>query len=165
VILVPDASATSGWVRVFVGLGANLGDRRATIDRALGWISDHGEMRVVRRSGIIETEPWGNVEQPRFLNAVAEVTTRLAPNDLLRELKRCEAVLGREPNPQQRWEPREIDLDILLYGDVVLASDELTIPHPHLTEREFVLRQLGELDPGLIHPGAGKLVSSYLRVT
>jgi 2-amino-4-hydroxy-6-hydroxymethyldihydropteridine diphosphokinase len=162
---VTGENAAPGAARVFVGLGSNLGDRRGRIEQALEWLAGHPDVRLVRRSDPIETEPWGGVEQPLFLNAVAELETSLAPRDLLVELKRCEEELGRDLDRGQRWGPREIDLDILLFGDLTLTSPELTIPHPHLTEREFVLRQLRELDPGLKLPGSGRLVSSYLRDT
>jgi 2-amino-4-hydroxy-6-hydroxymethyldihydropteridine diphosphokinase len=162
---VSDGSEPAASTRVFVGLGANLGKRRRTIELALQWLADHPAIRLVRRSEVIETEPWGRPDQPLFLNAVAEIETTLEPRPLLTELKGCERALGRDPEPGPRWGPREIDLDILLYGDCVLHGAELTIPHPRLLEREFVLRQLRDLDPELMHPLTGKLVSSYLRVT
>ena len=162
---MPEATETERWARVFVGLGSNLGDRRRRIERALDWMSNHRAIRLVRRSEIIETEPWGGVEQPLFLNAVAEIATKLEPTELLIELKRCERALGRDVSHGLRFGPREIDLDILLFEDRILESAELTIPHPRLTEREFVVRQLCELDRRLVHPESGKLVSSYLRVT
>jgi len=162
---VSRANTSRTAARVFIGIGSNLGDRRARIEHACRWLSGHREMRLSRTSEIIETEPWGGVSQPRFLNAVAEITTGLEPGELLAELKGYERSVGRDLESGPRWGPREIDLDILLFGDRVLESADLTIPHPRLTEREFVIRQLRDLDPDLIHPGTGKLVSSYLRVT
>ena len=116
------------WRRAFIGLGSNLGDRRARIDAALEWLAGHERIRLGRHTEPIETPPWGVVEQPGFLNAVAEVTTSLAPEELLDELKRAERALGRTAS-EERWGPREIDLDILLFGDVVVECETLTVPH------------------------------------
>jgi len=111
---------------------------------------------------LAETEPWGPVQQPAFLNAIAEVKTCLLPHPLLRCLKDWERQLGRNPEVE-RWGPRVIDLDILLYENVVIETPELTIPHPHLTDRPFVLQQLAELDPGLVHPQKRVLLTDFIR--
>jgi 2-amino-4-hydroxy-6-hydroxymethyldihydropteridine diphosphokinase len=132
----------------YVGLGANLGDREATIRRAAGLI---GATRV---SPIVETEPWGYADQPMFLNAVAEVETELSARALLELLLDVERRLGRERVGPQ-WGPRTIDLDLLLYGDETIDEPGLVVPHPRLTEREFVLRPLAELVPALKIPGNG----------
>ena len=132
----------------YVGLGSNLGDREATIREAAELIGAR------RLSKIIETEPWGNEEQPKFLNAVAEVETELEPRALLDLLLEVERQLGRDRDGTH-WGPRTIDLDLLLYGDRVIDEPGLTVPHPFLHERLFVLEPLAELDPAMVIPGRG----------
>jgi 2-amino-4-hydroxy-6-hydroxymethyldihydropteridine diphosphokinase len=136
--------------RAYVGLGANLGDREATIRRAAELLGPH------RLSTIRETEPWGYADQPMFLNAVAEVETELEPGELLARLLEIERELGRERGGQ-RYGPRTIDLDLLLYGDRIVDEPGLTVPHPRIAERAFVLEPLFELDAGLFLPGAGSV--------
>jgi len=132
----------------YVGLGANLGDRERSIRRAAELIGAR------RLSSIHETEPWGYSDQPLFLNAVAEVETRLEPRALLDELLAVERRLGRERSGP-RYGPRTIDLDLLLYGDRVVDETGLAVPHPRLHERLFVLEPLAELAPSLEIPGNG----------
>jgi 2-amino-4-hydroxy-6-hydroxymethyldihydropteridine diphosphokinase len=134
--------------RAFVGLGANLGDREATIRRAAALIGAR------RLSTIRETDPWGLEEQPRFLNAAAELEADTGPRALLERLLEVESALGRTRDGP-RWGPRTIDLDLLLYGKERLDEPGLTVPHPRLHERRFVLEPLAELDPGLVVPGWG----------
>ena len=134
--------------RAYVGLGSNLGDRESMILQAAERID------AVRLSTIRETEPWGYADQPRFLNAVAELETELQPRALLERLLEVERELGRE-RPKPHWGPRTIDLDLLLYGDVVIDEPGLTVPHPHLAERLFVLEPLAELAPAQKIPGNG----------
>jgi 2-amino-4-hydroxy-6-hydroxymethyldihydropteridine diphosphokinase len=141
--------------RAFVGLGANLGDREASIRRAAELIG------AARLSSIRETQPWGYEDQPRFLNAVADLDTGLAPRALLDRLLEVERELGRVRDDGPRYGPRVIDLDLLLYGDLELDEPGLVVPHPRLHERLFVLEPLAELDPGLDVPGKG-LVSALL---
>jgi 2-amino-4-hydroxy-6-hydroxymethyldihydropteridine diphosphokinase len=141
-------------VRAFVGLGANLGDREATIRHAAELIGAR------RLSTIRETEPWGFQDQPRFLNAVAELETKLPPRALLERLLEVERALGRV-RAGPKWGPRRIDLDLLLYGEERLDEPGLTVPHPRLHERLFVLEPLTELDPALFVPDRG-LVSDLL---
>jgi 2-amino-4-hydroxy-6-hydroxymethyldihydropteridine diphosphokinase len=136
--------------RAYVGLGANLGDREATIRRAATLL------RASRLSPILETEPWGYADQPKFLNAVAEVETELSPRELLDRLLEIERELGRVRNGP-RYGPRTIDLDLLLYGDEVIDEPGLTVPHPRLAERLFVLEPLAALDARLLVPGHGFL--------
>jgi 2-amino-4-hydroxy-6-hydroxymethyldihydropteridine diphosphokinase len=132
----------------YVGLGSNLGDREAQIKRA-------AELVGARRlSTIVETEPWGYEAQPKFLNAVAEVETTLEPRELLDQLLDVERQLGRE-RIGPRWGPRTIDLDLLVYGDLVLDEPGLAVPHPELAQRLFVLEPLAELAPSLEIPGLG----------
>ena len=132
----------------YVGLGSNLGDREALIRSAAELI---GARRV---STIRETEPWGFVDQPRFLNAVAEVEARVPAVELLGQLAEVEARLGRIRGGE-RWGPRMIDLDLLVYGAETIDEPGLTVPHPRLHERLFVLEPLAELAPALEVPGRG----------
>jgi len=138
----------------YVGLGANLGDRERSIRRAAELIGAR------RLSSLRETEPWGYEGQPRFLNAAAELATELSPRALLDRLLAVENSLGRT-REGPRWGPRTIDLDLLLYGSERLDEPALTVPHPHLHERLFVLEPLAELDPTLEVPGKG-VVSDLL---
>ena len=140
---------------VYVGIGANLGDREQAIRRAAKLIGAR------RLSTIIETEPWGVTDQPPFLNAVAELETELPPRELLDELLRVERELGRVRDGT-RWGPRAIYLDLLVYGAETIEEPGLTVPHPHLPERLFVLEPLAELAPVLVVPGRGR-VEDLLR--
>jgi 2-amino-4-hydroxy-6-hydroxymethyldihydropteridine diphosphokinase len=133
---------------VYVGLGSNLGDRERLIRAAAEQIG------AVRLSTIIETDPWGYEQQPRFLNAVAEVATGLEPLAFLAQLLEVEQHLGRERDGTQ-WGPRTIDLDLLLFGAEVIDAPGLVVPHPRLLERRFVLEPLAELVPDLEIPGNG----------
>ena len=132
----------------YVGLGANLGDREAAIRAAAEAIGAR------RLSPIVETEPWGYEDQPRFLNAVAELDTDLSPRALLERLLEVERALGRDRSGP-RWGPRTIDLDLLLYGEERIAEPGLEVPHPRLHERAFVLEPLAALVPELRIPGHG----------
>jgi len=143
---------------VYIGLGANLGDREATILRALTYLNSRGDCRVVRQSSIYETKPYGNIHQPDFLNAAAEIETFLTAHELLTLLKQIEAAEGRHQTGT--WSPRELDLDILFFGDAVIHSSVLTVPHPDLANRLFVLAPLAELAPGLLHPASGKNIAA-----
>jgi 2-amino-4-hydroxy-6-hydroxymethyldihydropteridine diphosphokinase len=139
----------------YVALGSNLGDREAAIRRAAELIGAR------RLSTIRETEPWGYADQPRFLNAVAEVETELGPRALLERLLAVERKLGRE-RTGPRYGPRTIDLDLLVHGDATVSEPGLEVPHPRLAERLFVLEPLAELAPALAIPGAGT-VQELLR--
>jgi 2-amino-4-hydroxy-6-hydroxymethyldihydropteridine diphosphokinase len=135
--------------RAYVGLGANLGDREWAIREAARRIG------ATRLSEIRETEPWGYVDQPPFLNAVAEVDTELGARELLDTLLDVERALGREPGTGPRYGPRAIDLDLLLFGSQAIDEPGLTVPHPRLHERRFALEPLADLHPGLVVPGRG----------
>jgi len=137
----------------YVGLGSNLGSRREMIEQALALLGER--VPVVAVSSLRETDPVGLVEQPRFLNAAARVDTDLSARDLLGVLLEVELVLGRERG--ERWGPRTIDLDLLVYGGESTDEPGLTVPHPRLHERRFVLAPLAELDPGLVVPGRGRV--------
>ena len=136
--------------RAFVGVGANLGDREATIREALAALPD-----VVAVSELRETEPVGVVDQPRFLNGAAALETELHARELLDALLEIERGLGRERH--ERWGPRTIDLDLLLYGGELIDEPGLTVPHPRLHERRFALEPLLDLDPELSIPGRGRV--------
>jgi 2-amino-4-hydroxy-6-hydroxymethyldihydropteridine diphosphokinase len=137
-----------------VGLGANLGDREASLARALGLLGEMAD--VVAVSSVRETEPWGLADQPPFLNAVAALETELTARELLDELLDIERRLGRTRGGP-RYGPRTIDLDILVYGDEVIDEPGLTVPHPRLHERRFALEPLQELDPDLVVPRWGRV--------
>lgn len=141
---------------VYVGLGSNLGDREATIRDALDRIHRLEGAVVLRVSSLRETEPVGYEDQPRFVNGVAELETTLEPLELLDRLLEIERDLGRN-REGPRFGPRSIDLDLLLYDAVVLDHPRLTLPHPRLAEREFVLEPLAELDGNLEVPGRGSV--------
>jgi GTP cyclohydrolase-4 len=146
-------------ITAYLGLGSNLGDRKQNLAKALKLISPH--LVVERVSSIYETEPVGYTNQPLFLNAVCRVSTKLSSQQLLRLAKKIEAKLGRVPSFSNA--PRTIDIDILFYGDEVTSSPELTVPHPRLVERAFVLVPLAEIAPGLIHPENRKTVKELLK--
>ncbi len=147
-------------VDVFLGLGGNLGDRRANLRAAVA------ELRTIldqlRVSALYETAPWGDTDQPSFLNAVARGHTTLEPLDLLEATQAIERQLGRRRS-NRRWGPRPIDIDILLYGQQTIAHPRLIVPHRHMHERGFVLRPLADLAPGRTLPG-GALVGELLTI-
>lgn len=147
-------------MRVFVALGSNMGEREENIRKALELISQLPDTDLVRASSLYDTEPVGELEQPNFLNAVAELDTELSPRQLLWNLLLIEKRLGRVRT--QKWGPRTLDLDLLLYGDEVVDEDDLRVPHPELTRRSFVLTPLVELEPALVHPTTGESMQSHL---
>jgi 2-amino-4-hydroxy-6-hydroxymethyldihydropteridine diphosphokinase len=140
--------------RTFVGLGSNLGDRERNLHEAVERL---GEIGLVGVSAFRDTDPVGVVEQPNFLNAVAELSSDLSPRELLDRLLQIERELGRDRTKKERWGPRTIDLDLLLYGDEVVDEPGLTVPHPRLAERRFVLEPLHELAPDLVLPDGRRI--------
>jgi len=148
-------------MKAYIGLGSNLGEREAMIRLALDDLARLPETRLVRASSLYDTEPVGEVDQPNFLNAVALIDTELTPRQLLWNLLLIEKRLGRV-RTQQRWGPRTIDLDLLLYGNLVIDEPDLKIPHPELLRRSFVLVPLVELDPLLTHPVSGETLLTQL---
>jgi len=143
-------------MRAYVGVGANLGDRGATIQRALELLGSTPGLEVLEVSSLRETDPVGFEDQPPFLNGAVAVATALSPRELLDVLLESERKLGRT-REGPRFGPRTIDLDMLVYGDVELDEPGLTLPHPRLHERRFALEPLAELAPGLVVPGRGRI--------
>lgn len=144
----------------YLGLGSNLGDRVGYLRAALEMLVASGTATIGAVSSLYETAPMEIAEQPAFLNAVAAIHSPLSPQALLRLLKETERAVGRVE--RIRFGPREVDVDILLYGDLVLESDELTIPHPRLDARAFALVPLDELAPGLLLPGAAVPIAALI---
>jgi 2-amino-4-hydroxy-6-hydroxymethyldihydropteridine diphosphokinase len=140
----------------YVGVGSNLGDREGTIRRAVERLREEPGIDVLRVSSLVETEPWGYEDQPRFLNGALELRTSLSPRRLLEVLLAVERTLGRTRDGV-RYGPRTIDLDLLLFGQMQLREPGLTVPHPRLHEREFALTPLQERDPELVIPGQGSV--------
>jgi 2-amino-4-hydroxy-6-hydroxymethyldihydropteridine diphosphokinase len=145
---------------VYLGLGSNIGDREATLNTAVAELSKAGA-KVVRESSKIETDPVGFLDQPAFLNMAVEVETTKSPRELLAAILTIERQLGRVRTIRNG--PRTIDIDILLFGSVLVEEPDLTIPHPRMTERGFVLQPLAELCPDLIHPVTGLSIREHLR--
>jgi deoxyguanosine kinase len=134
----------------YIGLGSNLGDRKGHIDSAIKLLADNEHIELSRVSDIIETAPLARMEQPKYLNTVAEVKTTLSPEDLHRKMLEIESSLGREK--KQKWSSRIIDLDLLLFGEDVINHADLIVPHPQMHLRSFVLKGLCQLNGNLLHP-------------
>jgi 2-amino-4-hydroxy-6-hydroxymethyldihydropteridine diphosphokinase len=130
-----------------IALGGNVGDVRAAIGRAIACLCDGGSATLKARSSDYRTPPWGVTAQPPFINAVISVTTELPPRALLKRALACEAALGRDRSREQRWGPRTIDIDLIAYDDLAFDDPDLTLPHPRLFERGFVLVPLAEIAP------------------
>ena len=137
--------------RVFIGVGSNEGDRLGAISQAMKILGAASGIRIVQMAMIAETDPVGGPPQGPYLNTVAELETTLTPQELLKALQAIERRLGRLPSAQ-RWAPRPMDLDLLLYDDRIIHDPALEIPHPRMHERRFVLEPLAQLAPELIHP-------------
>jgi 2-amino-4-hydroxy-6-hydroxymethyldihydropteridine diphosphokinase len=147
---------TPHWLPAYVGVGSNLGDPAAQVRRALDALAGLRATRLVLRSPLYHTPPFGEVVQPAFVNAAAGLLTRLPPEELLDCLRLLERELGREP-PRERWGPRLIDLDLLVLGCERRDTDTLKLPHPGIVERDFVLYPLADIAPELDVPGAGRV--------
>lgn len=150
-----------GWHRVYLSVGSNLGDRKKYLEDGIRALKENPRMKGVRVSDIIETEPYGGVEQGNFLNAAVELETLLGPEELLEALHGIENSAGRERI--LRWGPRTLDLDILFYDKLVYESGDLVIPHPDMQNREFVLKPLSGLAPNYRHPVLGTTVLQELQ--
>jgi|GEM_PF-234181 len=139
------------YINVYLGLGSNVGNRRAKITSAINMISDQIG-KIAKKSHLYETQPWGNTQQDSFLNQVIMINTMLDPRDLLQAITDIEQELGRDRQEKEKWGPRTIDIDILFYGKRVVRDKGLEVPHPELHQRAFVLVPLMEIAPDLEHP-------------
>jgi len=151
---------TRVWTRAYLGLGSNVGERAQALSQAVAALGEHERLRVRRQASLYETEPVGLEAQTWFLNTALEVDTALAPEALLEHCKSVERALGRVP--RQRWGPREIDVDLLLYGRWVVRTPGLIVPHTQMKTRKFVLLPLLELAPTLICPRERKRISDFV---
>jgi len=149
-----------GWHRVFIGLGSNMGDRLEYLERAVSNLQADAHFRDIRTSGYIETAPYGGVEQDDFLNGALEAKTLYGPEELLARLQEEERLADRKR--EVHWGPRTLDLDILFYDDLIWDKKELSIPHPDMKNRQFVLEPLSELAPSFVHPVYRKTVKELL---
>jgi 2-amino-4-hydroxy-6-hydroxymethyldihydropteridine diphosphokinase len=143
-----------GPARAWIGLGGNRKDSAGLLEAALARLAAAPRLTLLRHSRLYRSPPWGYLDQPDFVNSVAELETKLSPLELLAELQAAEGHLGREPKTR-RWGPRSIDLDLLTYEDLQMRSDELELPHPRMHLRAFVLVPLLELEPDFVIPGTG----------
>lgn len=150
-----------GWHKVYLALGSNMGDKEGYIQGAVQALKAHPQIRVVKVSDLIVTEPYGGVEQDEFLNGALEAETLLGPEELLEAIHDIEAAANRKRTVH--WGPRTLDIDILFYDKLVYESDTLVIPHPDMKNRDFVLRPLNMLAPNLRHPVFGKSVARLLQ--
>ena len=142
--------------KVYLGIGSNLGARLNNIKKAAFLLKKDDKIKFLRHSSFYETEPVGYKNQPDFLNGIFEIMTSLSPQALLKKLKNIEKRMGRIRNI--KWGPRVIDLDILLYGNMVIEKTNLTVPHPEMHKRRFILAPLAEIAPDVIHPLKKKTV-------
>src|SRR4051794_23796555 len=144
---------------VYLGLGSNLDDPKAQLEAAIAALAKMPRTEVLRKSRTYVSKPWGKLDQPDFLNMVVEIRTGLAPHTLLRHAKRIEQEQGRIES--ERWGPRQLDIDILLFGERTIDTADLVVPHPRMWERAFVLRPLADLRPDMNLP-AGQLIADML---
>jgi len=144
------------WFPAYVGLGSNLQGPVKQLERTFEELNAIPVTRLIKQSSLYRSEPFGGVEQPDFVNAVAALLTQLSAQDILRELQRIENERGRERG-DVRWGPRILDLDLLVYSDQVIDELDLSVPHPGISERNFVLLPLGEIAPKLTIPGLGQI--------
>lgn len=145
----------------YIALGSNMGDREKNLKEAVKHIAALPETKVIKSSNIYETEPVGEPKQRPFYNAVVKIETSLDPERLLQKLQETEKAFGRVR--KEKWGPRTLDLDILLYEQQIIATDKLTIPHPLMAERAFVLEPLAEIDPEAYHPVLEKTAAELLQ--
>jgi 2-amino-4-hydroxy-6-hydroxymethyldihydropteridine diphosphokinase len=150
--------------RAFIGVGSNLGDRKANIAEAIGRTGELPDTKILRKSSLYESEPHGNAKT-WFINAVVELETEFSPSDLLKKLKAIEETMGRKRVKGKRWGSRIIDLDVLFFDSEVLNTRNLKIPHPEVAKRKFVLLPLAEVAPQLQHPELGQTISQILATS
>jgi len=143
----------------YIGIGSNLGNREENCQKAIALLIEKN-IKITKRSSPYEIEAWGVKEQPRFINMAVEIETNLEPAELLKVIKEIENSMGRRKGI--RWGPRVIDLDVLLYDDLILKTHDLEIPHPGIKDREFVLKPLSEIAPDKIHPIFKKSIKTLL---
>jgi len=148
---------------VFLGLGSNTGDRNGYIESALEKLEFERKIVIQKRSAVYETEPWGIRNQNKFLNMAVKAETLLAPGELYEFIKKTESLTGRKK--RERWHEREIDIDILFYGNLVLSNEKITIPHREVQNRKFVLIPMNEIEPDFKHPVFHKSISELLNET
>ncbi len=142
--------------RIFVGVGSNVGEREKFLDKAMAALKQLPGTKMVWTSSVYESDPWGKQNQGKFLNAVAELESDFTPGNLLKEVKSIEESIGKRSS--ERWGPREIDIDILLYDGLVEQTAEICIPHKELENRKFVLIPFKEIAPDVVHPVNGMTI-------
>ncbi|UXR78536.1 MULTISPECIES: 2-amino-4-hydroxy-6-hydroxymethyldihydropteridine diphosphokinase [unclassified Staphylococcus] len=148
-------------IDAYLGLGGNIGDREMQINEAIARLDQHAQIAVVAVSPMYETKPVGYVEQPDFLNVCVHVQTTLSATELLDVGLEVEAALHRVRDV--RWGPRTIDIDVLLYGQDVIETERVTVPHPRMTERAFVMIPLNDIAPDVIEPRSGKAIRTLVK--
>jgi len=146
--------------KVFLGLGSNVGESEVNLRTAIMLIEKNKQVVLINNSSLYETKPYGPVSQNNFYNIVVEIKTEYSPTDLFNFLKEVEQEIGREP--AERWGPRSIDIDILLYSDEVVCNDIITIPHKDMLNRDFVILPLLEIEPDIVHPELHEKVNEIL---
>ena len=145
--------------RVFLSIGSNLGDRLSNIQQAVATLSMSDKIKIVKTSSFYETEPWGNKNQEWFINAALAIDTDYSPDELLKYCQNIEVQLGRIRKENEKWSQRAIDIDILMYDDLVISSKNLIVPHPFMHLRAFVLVPMLEVKSDLVHPVFKKTIS------
>jgi dihydroneopterin aldolase/2-amino-4-hydroxy-6-hydroxymethyldihydropteridine diphosphokinase len=147
-------------VKVFLGLGSNLGNRVEYIERAIEEIGSLKDTKIIKKASLYETEPWGFKEQPDFINSAVEIETMLSAEELFNEVKSIEQKLKRKS--KGKWQEREIDIDILFYGNEIIKSERINIPHKEIEKRKFVLIPMYELAPDFVHPVFNETITELL---
>lgn len=148
---------------IYLGLGSNIEDKLNYIISAVKKISKLKGTNILRSSSFYRTEPWGIISQEEFINSIVEIESTLTPGKLFKEIKKIETDLGRKK--RKKWHEREIDIDILFYNDEIINTRELTIPHPEIQNRKFVLIPMCELNPALVHPVLNSSLEDLLNNT
>lgn len=150
-------------IDAYIALGSNLGDRQTTIDSAIAAIERLATTKIIKVSSIIETPPFGDIEQGPYLNGIVHVQTQLDARSLLDEMLRIESEHGRDRSNEQRWGPRTLDLDLIVFGDQVIEEPGLQVPHPRMHERAFVLVPLAEIAPDINIPNQNETPRQMLE--